>query len=189
MGHSRHIPIIALTAHDPASYRDTCRQADMDDLLSKPCTLSECARVLRRWIPSWRAARARGAGTVQSPQRTELATTQPMPSASATGDLADVDASAVRRLRNLRGGASNDLYERLVELFQSGSVQAMAQLGAALERQDLKDAAAICHKLGSLEHSCVAGDATRARATQQRLQQAQPALLQELTSIRMKASA
>ncbi len=51
-GAGRHIPIIALTAHDRASYRETCRQAGMDDMLSKPCTLEECAQVLRRWIPT-----------------------------------------------------------------------------------------------------------------------------------------
>ncbi|HWG32395.1 MAG TPA: two-component regulator propeller domain-containing protein [Steroidobacteraceae bacterium] len=51
-GDGPRVPIIALTAHDAMNYRNTCLQAGMDDMLSKPCTLEECARVLRKWIPA-----------------------------------------------------------------------------------------------------------------------------------------
>jgi signal transduction histidine kinase/CheY-like chemotaxis protein len=50
-GAAGRIPIVALTAHDAVSYRDTCLQAGMNDLLSKPCTLEEYEQVLRRLIP------------------------------------------------------------------------------------------------------------------------------------------
>ena len=51
-GAAGHIPIVALTAHDAVSYRDTCLQAGMNDMLTKPCTLEEYEQVLRRWIPA-----------------------------------------------------------------------------------------------------------------------------------------
>jgi CheY-like chemotaxis protein len=50
-GAAGRLPIVALTAHDPVSYRNTCLQAGMDDMLSKPCTLEEYEQVLRRLIP------------------------------------------------------------------------------------------------------------------------------------------
>jgi len=50
-GAAGRIPIVALTAHDPVSYRDTCLKAGMNDMLSKPCTLEEYEQVLRRLIP------------------------------------------------------------------------------------------------------------------------------------------
>jgi signal transduction histidine kinase/ligand-binding sensor domain-containing protein/CheY-like chemotaxis protein len=62
-GAAGRIPIVALTAHDPVSYRATCLQAGMNDMLTKPCTLEEYEQVLRRLIP--RAAQER-ASSVRS---------------------------------------------------------------------------------------------------------------------------
>ena len=62
-GSAGRIPIVALTAHDAVSYRDTCLAAGMDEMLSKPCTLEEYEQVLRRLIPAQeRASSARSVG-------------------------------------------------------------------------------------------------------------------------------
>jgi signal transduction histidine kinase/CheY-like chemotaxis protein/HPt (histidine-containing phosphotransfer) domain-containing protein len=185
MGASR-VPIVALTAHDAVNYRETCLKADMDDMLSKPCTLDECAQVLRRWI----------AHSVKQPQT---------PPTARTGGLSSVDAAAVARLRNLRGSGQGDLYSKLVDLFQAGSSDSLTQLQAALEAGDLKAAGAVCHKLASsaanvgalsfakdvrqLETLCIAGDAARAQSLYDRLCAAQPALIEEMLSLRLRATA
>jgi CheY-like chemotaxis protein len=180
------VPIVALTAHDSINYREACLKADMDDILGKPCTLDECARVLRRW--------------------TALPDQQPQthPPADIAG-LSSVDAAAVARLRNLRGGGQGDLYSKLVDLFQAGSSDSLKQLQAALGTQDLRAAGAVCHKLASsaanvgalsfakdvrqLEQLCIAGDAARAQSLCGRLCAAQPALIEELLSLRLRATA
>jgi signal transduction histidine kinase/CheY-like chemotaxis protein len=64
-GAAGRIPIVALTAHDARTYRATCLQAGMNDMLSKPCTLEEYEQVLRRLIPEApqdRAGTARSVG-------------------------------------------------------------------------------------------------------------------------------
>jgi CheY-like chemotaxis protein len=63
-GAAGRIPIVALTAHDAVSYRDTCLAAGMDDMLTKPCTLEEYEQVLRRLIPRAAQERASSARSV-----------------------------------------------------------------------------------------------------------------------------
>jgi signal transduction histidine kinase/ligand-binding sensor domain-containing protein/CheY-like chemotaxis protein/HPt (histidine-containing phosphotransfer) domain-containing protein len=174
------VPIIALTAHDEASYREKCLKGGMDDMLSKPCTLEECATVLSRWL-----------------DRAEVGE-----SPAARDGL--VDSVAVARLGSLRSGQSN-LFPRLVDLFQASSAEAMEQLRSAFETRDLVMAGAQCHKLASsaanvgalsfaadvrhLEHLCAAGEATSAQPLFEKVWTVYPALIEELSSLRRKASA
>jgi len=45
-----HIPIIAVTAHAMDAHQESCKEAGMDDYLSKPVTLKSLHEVLSRWI-------------------------------------------------------------------------------------------------------------------------------------------
>ena len=166
------VPIVALTAHDAVNFRSRVLDAQMDEILSKPYSLEECTKVLRRWLPSAarRAAASSAparAGAGPSPAGTTslpaVAPVQgvaaPSPTVARGGSqppargpasaLATVDASAVAALKKLRGGAQADLYSRLVELFRSGSDDSLTQLGIALNAGDLRAAAAACHKLAA----------------------------------------
>ena len=116
-----------------------------------------------------------------------------------------MDAAAVATLRRLRSDGPGDLYSKLVDLFQAGSAQALAQLAATLDAADLVAAAAICHKFASsaanvgasafardvreLERLCAAGEAQRARELYERLAAAHPILIEELSALRLRASA
>ncbi len=194
MGTIRRVPIVALSAHDAASYREKCLRAGMDDMLSKPCTLEACATVLRRWIANATAQPGRLAVTPAD---------QPAPQAEA-GGLSSIDASSVARLRSLRSGSSSDLFVSLVGLFQSGSSDAMAALDTQVRAEDLAAAGAICHKLASsaanvgalsfskdmrqLERLCAAGDLAQVRPLFNRLHAAYPSLILELSNLQ-RASA
>jgi len=202
-GPGPRVPIVALTAHNTTSYRDSCLQAGMDDILSKPCTLVECAEVLRHWLPD--AASERAAETIlRQTGEPDVPAPHQTPN-SSSDDLTQVDDVAVARLRDLRGGGRSDLYSRLVELFETGSAETLSALRTALEAADLASAAALSHKLASsaanvgavsfgkttreLEQVCGAGDAARARVLFAHLATAHPALLQELQSLRLRATA
>jgi signal transduction histidine kinase/ligand-binding sensor domain-containing protein/CheY-like chemotaxis protein/HPt (histidine-containing phosphotransfer) domain-containing protein len=195
---NRHVPIIALTAHDAKNYRASCLDAGMNDLLSKPYTLEQCAQLLRRWLGrSEESAPKDSAPPLVAPSGTDSS----LPLAALSG----VDATAVAALRNLRAGAHADLYSKLVDLFRAGSTDAIVQLGSALEADDLKGASAVCHKLASsaanvgalafardvrrLEKICDEGDKARAQRLCGRLAAAHPGLLAELTRLQLRASA
>jgi signal transduction histidine kinase/ligand-binding sensor domain-containing protein/CheY-like chemotaxis protein/HPt (histidine-containing phosphotransfer) domain-containing protein len=183
------VPIVALSAHDARTYRAACLKAGMDDMLSKPYTLEACAQLLRRWL------RPEGPACAAQPL-------QPAP--RMVLELAAVDAKTVASLRNL-GGASADLYSKLVVLFQSGSAESLAALDLALARAELPAAATLCHKLkssaanvgalafsrelGLLEQACDAANFEEAQRLHARVRSAYPALLAELCSLTLRASA
>ena len=187
-GTGRRVPIVALTAHDAVNYRGTCLNAGMDDLLSKPYTLEECAQLLRRWI----------GGTAGGPAgETALRRNRDA--------RASVDPAAVAGLRNLRPGKHVDLYSTLVDLFRAASTKSLAELRGALAIDDLKAAADVCHKLASsaanvgalvfakdvrsLGRICIAGDVAAARQLSAELETAHPALLEELLRLQFRESA
>jgi signal transduction histidine kinase/ligand-binding sensor domain-containing protein/CheY-like chemotaxis protein/HPt (histidine-containing phosphotransfer) domain-containing protein len=178
-GTQQRTPIIALTAHDAKNYRDSCRAAGMDDIMSKPYSLQQCAELLSQWI-----------------QR-ELS--------SNVEVLTRVDATAVAGLQNLRGAGRVDLYSELVDLFQAASGDAVAQLESALRTDDLSAARAVCHKFASsaanvgamafardlrrLDKLCEQGDHAAARQLCATLVAALPALIEELLRRQLRQSA
>jgi HPt (histidine-containing phosphotransfer) domain-containing protein len=110
--------------------------------------------------------------------------------------LCQVDRRVVAELRKLAGGV--DLYSRLVELFRSGSSDALTQLHAALGASAFQTARAVCHRLKSsaanvgalafsrqvalLEQLCAAADITRALDLLGELQAAHVRLMKELSN-------
>jgi signal transduction histidine kinase/ligand-binding sensor domain-containing protein/CheY-like chemotaxis protein/HPt (histidine-containing phosphotransfer) domain-containing protein len=167
-GGRARVPIIALTAHEAKSYRAACLAAGMDDLLSKPYTLDECAQLLRRWIKSSprRASDATRPADPAHPVHPARSAAQSSPVSDASSaaprgmalsdaaappveTVTQIDGQTVTGLKNLRSLGQSNLYSKLVGLFQPASAKAIAELGAALAANDFEGAAGVCHKFAS----------------------------------------
>jgi signal transduction histidine kinase/ligand-binding sensor domain-containing protein/CheY-like chemotaxis protein len=199
-GQRRRIPIIALTAHDADDYRESCRSAGMDDIMSKPFSMQQCADLLRRWMD------VAGEPRRDRPAAAPAAIAAPAVEHAAVGEaLTRVDAAAVAGLQNLRRSGAADLYSELVDLFRASSTAAIAALKSALQCGDLTAAGAVCHKLAAstanvgalsfardvrlLERLCETGDRAGALLLADRLIAAHPALIEELMHFQRRASA
>ena len=79
-------------------------------------------------------------------------------------ELAAVDAKAVASLRNLRTGGSEDLYSKLVALFQTGSAESLAALELAMgQRRPARGRRAVSQTQGQCRQCRCAGLLPRAR--------------------------
>lgn len=117
-GAARHTPIIALTAHDTKSHRDSCRAAGMDGYIVKPFDLGTLRNVL---------------DVVCVPR---LSSIPPHADASESGEI--VDGSRL-------GALPGEVGARLVGLFVGSNRQRVADLAVAVRSGDTATARKLTH--------------------------------------------
>jgi CheY-like chemotaxis protein/HPt (histidine-containing phosphotransfer) domain-containing protein len=130
-GSPRRTTIIAMTAHAMQGEREKCTAAGMDDYLSKPVKVHELAEVLERW----------SAPAVQAP----LAE----PPDISTAAVADgsIDLTVLDSFRELQQEGQPDLVGELIDLYLDDTQARLAELCAALKRQDTQAVRGVSHAL------------------------------------------
>jgi two-component system sensor histidine kinase BarA len=126
-------PIVALTAHVVGVQANAWLEAGMDDILTKPFTLTSLADCLSRHIGS----------TTKIAEGEETA---PAPEAAPTSLL---NPAVLSELREMSGGSSV-LVERVSRLYREHAPMRLAELRSAVERAQPKLAAAAAHALKSM---------------------------------------
>jgi two-component system, sensor histidine kinase and response regulator len=117
----RRLPIIALTAGAVEGDRDKCLAAGMDDYLSKPFSLEQLERALRRWLPALPG----------------LEPSEP-----------HIDLKVLEGILTL-GGGGPELLARMVDLYVQDGPQRIATIRDAMARGDGRAAARAAHAFKS----------------------------------------
>ncbi len=147
-GHTRRLPIIALTALAVEGDRQRCLAAGMDDYLTKPFTQGQLKDILNRWLgrtevsllqrdpgsTSAEAAPVRSALTIQAEQ------------IESTGV---VDYGAWQPIRMLKRPGHPDPLSKLLARYLEDSRQLIDQLRHAIESNDPAVLQAVAHRLKS----------------------------------------
>jgi CheY-like chemotaxis protein/HPt (histidine-containing phosphotransfer) domain-containing protein len=132
------MPILALTANALGTEAGMSRKSGFDDYLTKPVPLKQLQAALARWMPVATPTEAPAAPVAQ-------AALEPSPDAL----LPELDLDVLRRLV---GDDEATVRELLADFLDSASQEAQA-LVIALQSGDLREAAAIAHKLKSASRS------------------------------------
>ena len=163
----RKIPIIAMTANAMKGDEEKCREAGMDDYITKPVDPEVLLNTLKRWLLSDTDASLNAEEGKQREQTKHLAT--------AVKDNSQIwdYAAVLRRVNN-----KPERIDKLIDLFMANMPERMALLEQSLIDQDLEQAQYAAHAMkgvsgnlgalalaacvGKLEAHAIAGDLTAA---------------------------
>jgi ligand-binding sensor domain-containing protein/signal transduction histidine kinase/CheY-like chemotaxis protein/HPt (histidine-containing phosphotransfer) domain-containing protein len=145
-GTSSHIPIVALTADAMKDAEQTCRDAGMDDYLTKPFDRARLRETIARHFPTLKSAASETTGSSAAP--------------AAAGVEPPVDWE---RLMGVSDG-DEDFARDLVQLFIESGDAALRDIAAALERGDLATVGRVAHSLKGSSANIFAQPASAAAA-------------------------
>jgi ligand-binding sensor domain-containing protein/signal transduction histidine kinase/CheY-like chemotaxis protein/HPt (histidine-containing phosphotransfer) domain-containing protein len=143
---SSHIPIVALTADAMKDAEQTCRDAGMDDYMTKPFDRARLRETIERHFPALKSGIS--------------GTTSGSPAQPPAGGEAPVDWE---RLMGVSDG-DEDFARDLVQLFIESGDAALRDIAAALQRGDLATVGRVAHSLKGSSANIFAQPASAAAA-------------------------
>ena len=130
---SRHLPIVALTAHALEGSREQCLEAGMDDHLAKPFTIGQLRAKLELWLPPHPLGAAR-----------------PLPLAEPhTQHPALIEERALNNIRALQRPGAPDILAKVIDLYLADAPRMRESLRRVLEAGDAEQLRQVAHALKS----------------------------------------
>jgi two-component system, sensor histidine kinase len=147
-----HIPIIALTAHALAEDEAKCKEAGMDEWVTKPFTRQDLSKTLQKWLPKPLVI------ADQPALKTDIKTL-----AKAINVVEDTNAIDMEFFtRQFKMDNIEDLafITSLTEAFQQNGAQTLSNLQMGIENEDAEQIRKLAHGLKSLSTNVGSGKLT-----------------------------
>jgi signal transduction histidine kinase/DNA-binding response OmpR family regulator/HPt (histidine-containing phosphotransfer) domain-containing protein len=152
---SRHIPVIAMTAHAMQGDSEKCLLAGMDDYLSKPVTVEQLQAVLSRWTDAGIAGRPTlhdgrdGAETPpDAPQPAIVPGAGHAEERCAPDPRGHIDGAALKNICALQRGGGV-LLARIISLYLTDAPKRMEEIRSGIESADASVVQRAAHTLKS----------------------------------------
>ncbi|ESS72957.1 sensory/regulatory protein RpfC [Methyloglobulus morosus KoM1] len=148
----KHIPIIALTAHALSEDEAKCKEAGMDEWVTKPFTRQDLSKILKKWLPEHLIL------TDQPALKTDIGTL-----AKAINVVEDTTAINMEfftqqfKMDNIEDVA---FITSLTEAFQQNAAQTLSNLQLCIENEDAEQVRLLAHGLKSLSTNVGSGKLT-----------------------------
>lgn len=168
-GINARLPIVAMSANASGKHRRECREAGMNDFVSKPVSLQQLEALLRQYAPgepgsdrsTVRAAIAGAVTTSRSSHRPNGVVLLPVSQSSSASD---------DRRRELSEEFGEEVYGELLDAFYENAEALIAEIARAQETNDTTTYQRSLHTLkgaaGNLGFSALAATAEALRAAQ-----------------------
>ena len=158
----RRLPVVALTANALEGESDVCRAAGMDDYLSKPVSLSDLDKMVRKWLPKAAALRRPVDGAAPSlaapaavAPTTVITEINGHPARGIGGGTAPIDLAA---LGIMLGDSDPDFLGSILESFLTTMEDTPATLQALAAGDDAAEFTSAAHSAKGAAASACAGD-------------------------------
>ncbi|MGZ8226387.1 MAG: ATP-binding protein [Methylococcaceae bacterium] len=137
---SRHIPIVALTAHALAGDKARCLAAGMDDWVTKPFTRQDINEVLQKWLPEQLIIG-------QNPENPDEI------DANAAGSVSEamaIDVNFLKQNFNLDNPEDLQFIASLKQVFAQNAEQTFQALRESIDKQEAEPIRKLAHGLKSI---------------------------------------
>lgn len=148
----KHIPIIALTAHALTEDEAKCKEAGMDEWVTKPFTRQDLSKALQKWLPEALVI------SDQPALKTDISTL-----AKASNVVEDTTAINMKFFtQQFKLDNVDDLafITSLTQAFQQNAAQTLSNLQQSIENEDAEQIRKLAHGLKSLSTNVGSGKLT-----------------------------
>jgi CheY-like chemotaxis protein/HPt (histidine-containing phosphotransfer) domain-containing protein len=151
-GSGKHIPIIALTAHALAEDEAKCKEAGMDEWVTKPFTRQDLSKALQKWLPKQLIV------SDQPALKTDIITL--VKASNMIEDTTAINMKFFTQQFKLDNADDLAFITALTEAFQQNAAETLGNLQLSIENKDVEQIRKLAHGLKSLSTNVGSGKLT-----------------------------